>query len=134
MELLRPHHPTAPGHVDRADPDEVPKHTPDSAWIAVMHYDPIKTLERVRVPVLIFYGGADPWVPVAASVERLRPIAARKANIHYYVIPNADHTLSFPKTQTMDWDKGALEEQQPESTEYFFVMASWLTRQFALNP
>jgi pimeloyl-ACP methyl ester carboxylesterase len=113
--------------------DEVPRTTPDTAWLRVMQYDPITPLEAVHVPLLIFYGGADPWVPVAASVERLRPIAARKPNISYYVIANADHTLSFPKKQTMDWDNASLEDEKPESTEYFFVMASWLTRRLALH-
>jgi uncharacterized protein len=108
--------------------DEVPKTTPDTAWLRVMQYDPIKPLEAVHVPLLIFYGGADPWVPVAASIERLKPIAARKPNISYYVIANADHALSFPKKQTMDWDNASLEDEKPESSEYFFVMASWLVR------
>jgi pimeloyl-ACP methyl ester carboxylesterase len=113
--------------------DEIPATTPDTAWLRVMQYDPITPLEKVRVPVLIFYGGADPWVPVAASMGRLRPIAARHPNISYYVIANADHLLSFPKQQTMDWDNGALEQQKPESAEYFLVMASWLTRHLALQ-
>jgi uncharacterized protein len=113
--------------------DEVPKTAPDTAWLDVMHYDPVKPLEAVRAPLLIIYGGADPWVPVAASVERLKPIAARKPNIRYYVIADADHMLAFPKKQTMDWNKSALEEQKAESSEYFLVMASWLTRELGLK-
>jgi uncharacterized protein len=115
------------------DTDELPKTTPDTAWLRVMQYDPITPLEAVHIPLLIFYGGADPWVPVAASVARLKPIAARKPNISYYVIANADHVLSFPKQQTMDWDKGSLENEKPESAEYFLVMASWLTRHLGLG-
>jgi uncharacterized protein len=114
--------------------DEMPAKTPDAAWLDVMRYDPVKPLEAVQIPLLIFYGGADPWVPVAASIDRLRPIAARKPNISYYVIANADHMLSFPKKQTMDWNQSALIEEKSESTEYFFVMASWLTRQLGLKP
>ena len=113
--------------------DEIPAKTPDTAWLKVMQYDPVKPLEQVRVPLLIFYGGADPWVPVQASIDRLKAIAAGKANISYFVIPHADHLLSFPRKENMDWDKGALEEQKPESSEYFFVMASWLTRQLGLK-
>ncbi len=57
----------------------------------------------------------------AASVARLKPIVARKPNISYYVIANADHVMSFPAKQTMDWDKGSLENDKPESAEYFLV-------------
>ena len=114
--------------------DELPKKAPDTPWLDVMGYDPVKPLEAVHVPLLIFYGGADPWVPVAASIDRLKPIAARKPNISYYVIAHADHLLSFPKKQTMDWNESALKEQKPESTEYFLVMAGWLTRQLGLKP
>jgi uncharacterized protein len=113
--------------------DEIPAQTPDTAWLKVMQYDPVAPLERVQVPLLIIYGGADPWVPVDASIKRLKPIAATKPNISYYVIARADHLLSFPAKQNMDWDKGSLEEQKPEASEYFFVMASWLTRQLGLH-
>jgi pimeloyl-ACP methyl ester carboxylesterase len=113
--------------------DEVATTTPDTAWLRVMDYDPIRPLEAVRVPVLIFYGGADPWVPVAASIGRLEPIAARNHNITYFVVPGADHMLAFPKQETMDWDSKTLLESQSESTEYFLMMGQWLTRRLGLT-
>jgi uncharacterized protein len=111
--------------------DEVPKKTPDAAWLDVMQYDPITPLRAVHVPLLIIYGGADPWVPVAASLERLKPIAARQSNISYYVIAGADHLMAFPKKQNMDWDQASLLEEKAESSEYFLIMGSWLTRVLA---
>jgi len=113
--------------------DQVPKTVPDTAILNDMLYDPVKPLEAVRVPLLMIYGGADPWVPVAASIERLKPIAARKANISYYVIAGADHTMSFPKEQKMDWDNASLAQDKAESSEYFLVMGSWLTRVLSLR-
>jgi uncharacterized protein len=115
--------------------DELTRTTiPDTAWLHVMNYDPIGPLETVRVPLLLFYGAADPWVPVAQTIDRLKPIAARHPNMSYYVIPNADHMLAFPAKQTMDYDTKTLLESRSESTEYFFVMASWLTRRLGLDP
>jgi pimeloyl-ACP methyl ester carboxylesterase len=32
----------------------------------------LRTIESVRIPALVIYGAADPVVPVAVSVERLR--------------------------------------------------------------
>ncbi len=113
--------------------DEVAATTPDTAWLRVMNYDPIRPLEAIRVPLLIFYGGADPWVPVATSIDRLKPIAVRQRNITYYVIPGADHNLAFPARQTMDWDNKALRESQSESTEYFLVMGQWLSHHLGLT-
>ena len=112
---------------------EVATTTPDTAWLRVMNYDPMRALEAIRVPLLIFYGGADPWVPVAASIDRLKPIAARHRNVTYYVVAGADHYLAFPERQTMDWDSKALRESQSESTEYFLVMGQWLTRRLGLT-
>ena len=113
--------------------DEVATTTPDTGWLRVMNYDPIRPLEGICVPLLIFYGGADPWVPVAASIDLLKPIAARKRNITYYVIPGADHMLGFPERQTMDWGNKTLLETRSESSEYFLVMGQWLTHQLGLN-
>ena len=45
-------------------------------------------------------------------MDRLRPIAAPRPNISYYVIMNADHLLSFPKQKHMDWDSNYLEQQE----------------------
>jgi pimeloyl-ACP methyl ester carboxylesterase len=39
--------------------------------------DPIVAVLKVKVPMLFLYGGADPWVPVAKSVERLQSLKSQ---------------------------------------------------------
>jgi len=63
-------------------------------WIEEMHFDPQPSFARVRVPTLLFYGGADSWSPVGPSVEAWR--AARGDEAEIVVIPGAEHDLTLP--------------------------------------
>ena len=99
-----------------------------SSWRAQMDDDPLAALRRVRVPVLFIYGGNDPWIPVAATVGRLEPLARANGEIEYGVVAGADHDMAFPARETMDVSPAALEHDVPQSPAYFMLLASWLTR------
>jgi pimeloyl-ACP methyl ester carboxylesterase len=60
------------GWVPRELPE--PDHWPD------MDFDPVGALARLRCPVLAFFGEADEWVPVDASIDRFRAAAERAGN------------------------------------------------------
>lgn len=99
-----------------------------SRWLKEMGHDPMKTLDRVTAPALVIYGAADPWVPVATSMERLRAIAPKHPNIETAVIARADHAMMLsvdPKTQVDPKFHGLA----PESPAYIGLLAGWLTRQ-----
>jgi pimeloyl-ACP methyl ester carboxylesterase len=81
-------------------------------WIEEMDFDPRPTFARVRVPTLLFYGAADSWTPVAASVAAWR--AARGDDVDIVVIPEAEHDLTLPD--------GSL------SAEYERTLVNWLLR------
>ncbi len=98
-----------------------------SGWRKEIEYDPLPTLDRVKMPTLILYGAADPVVPVATSVERIAP--KLRSNMTLRVIEGADHGMALnvdTKTQ-LDPSKGG--QIHPEAPEYFAVLASWLTQQ-----
>jgi dienelactone hydrolase len=57
---------------------------------------------KAKVPMLFLYGGADPWVPVAKSVERLQALERETHRIEFAVIANADHEMMFPQ-RTKGW-------------------------------
>jgi len=54
-------------------------------WIEEMDFDPRPVFAQVRVPTLLFYGEADSWTPVLASVEAWRQ--ARGDEVEIVVIP-----------------------------------------------
>lgn len=99
-----------------------------SRWRREIAHDPAQTLEKVKVPVLMIYGAADPVVPVATSAGHLRALAADHPNIELAVIAGADHhmeTSADPRTQL----DPARSDERPEAPEYFAILASWLTKQ-----
>jgi len=63
-------------------------------WIEEMDFDPRPVFAEVRVPTLAFYGGADSWTPVEASVEAWR--AVRGEEVEIVLIPEAEHDLTLP--------------------------------------
>lgn len=101
----------------------------NKAWKKDMDYDPFHIAQKVTVPALFIYGGADPWVPVARSVQRLQSLAARHRNIEYRVIANADHTMMLPDKVTMAFDRQSLLDEAPQAPAYFMLLASWLTKE-----
>jgi uncharacterized protein len=63
-------------------------------WIEEMDFDPRPVFARVRVPTLLFYGEADSWSPVTASIEAWR--AARGDEADIVLISEAEHDLALP--------------------------------------
>jgi uncharacterized protein len=97
-----------------------------SRWRKEIEHDPMRTLEQVGVPTLMIFGAADPVVPVEISVERLKGMAAAHPEMRVVVIGGADHAMMTsldPKTQM---DPARVTQDDPESPEYFGVLAAWL--------
>jgi uncharacterized protein len=73
---------------------------PDNSYWAFSRqyarYRPLDWWARVRVPVLLIYGGADQRVPAQASADRIRATVQRNApdvDLTVRVLPGADHTF-----------------------------------------
>jgi dienelactone hydrolase len=98
-----------------------------SSWLKQMRLDPIKTLERVKVPTLMIYGADDPWVPVGVSVQTLKARAADFPAMELRVIPHADHTMMVGVDPKAQMDPAAFAAEAPDSPEYFMTLAAWLT-------
>jgi uncharacterized protein len=98
-----------------------------SNWARVIRHDPLEWLEAVKAPTLILYGADDPWVPVSASVQALAASAAQHPNVTVAVVAGADHEMNLSTPIEAQIDPEKLSDQQPDSPEYFALMASWLT-------
>src|SRR5229473_1100445 len=54
-----------------------------------MDDDPVAAVLKTNVPLLFLFGGPDPWVPVAQSVERLEPLSSQHHKIESWIIADA---------------------------------------------
>lgn len=102
-----------------------------SRWRKEIEFDPLRTLDGLKIPALVIYGAADPVVPVAISVERLR---AAHPKLDVAVIAGADHSMQVSVPPQVQMDPARTNEQAPEAVEYFAILASWLTRQGIATP
>ena len=98
-----------------------------------MHIDPLTPVDSIRVPVLFIFGGNDPWIPVAASLARVRALAKAHANVRYAVIARASHEMMLVKRPSMATDPKSLAGYVPDAPAYFMLLASWLTRTLHLD-
>lgn len=110
------------------DTAEFTREPVNKAWKKDMDYDPLRIAKRVTVPTLFLYGGADPWVPVARSVQRLQSLVSQHPNLEYRVIADADHTMMLPRKTTMAFDQQTLLDEVPQAPAYFMLLASWIER------
>jgi pimeloyl-ACP methyl ester carboxylesterase len=62
-------------------------------WIEEMDFDPRPVLRRIRVPTLCFFGAADSWTPVEASVRAWRE---ERPEAEIAVLADAEHDLTLP--------------------------------------
>ena len=98
----------------------------ESTWRLQMDDDPMRAVGQVSAPLLLIYGGRDPWIPVGTTIALLRERSKNQRNLEYKVIANASHEMSLGKSETMAFDKQTLLASAPDAPAYFLVLASWL--------
>jgi uncharacterized protein len=104
------------------DPDQ-------SGWAKELRHDPMATLDVVKQPTFVIYGSADPWVPVQASLDRLRASSARHPNVEVAVIAGADHAMATSVSIADQIDPEISARAAPQSSAYFGLLGAWLARQ-----
>ncbi len=96
-----------------------------SRWRKEIEYDPLPTLDQVKVPTLILFGANDPVVPVATSVARIN--ARPRSGITVRVIAGADHHMATSMDPKAQMDPAQTERVRPEAPDYFSILTSWMT-------
>jgi pimeloyl-ACP methyl ester carboxylesterase len=106
-----------------------------SSWREHMDDDPMKWIQRVRIPMLFILGAQDPWIPVAASAARLHDVSRTHPSIRYVVVPNANHLMMLPpQHETMnDAEPAQIATERPDSPAYFMILGAWLERTLHLT-
>jgi uncharacterized protein len=100
-----------------------------NSWRKEMDEDPVAAVRKVEIPLLFIYGGSDPWIPVAQSVQQVRALTTQHHNIEYGVVPNANHEMMYVEHDTMPFGEKTMNERTPQAPEYFMLLASWLSQQ-----
>lgn len=108
----------------------LPADPANSPWREQMDVNFFAFVEQVKIPMLFILGGEDPWIPVSATVARLRAIAATHPRLEYVVVPNANHLMMTPpaREQMNDADPRQVAVEKPDVSGYFTLLGGWLSR------
>lgn len=99
----------------------LPPNPQNTKWFQEMDFDPLPTLSKVKVPVLVFFGQTDRWVPIEKSIEKIREATKNNKNVSINRIPGADHLMMI----------GTSDSGGHVSQEYVEIMLKWLQKQTA---
>lgn len=106
-----------------------PETKDDVSWQArrlIQDYNPTPVLERLRIPVLAFFGEVDREVPIERNKEAMERDLRRAGNKDYTIIvlPKANHIF-------LEAETGGKKEQPRLNRfvpQYFETMAAWLRK------
>jgi hypothetical protein len=97
----------------------------DDSWADEMEFDIRPALRRLSLPVLLFFGEHDRWIPVAESADVWRSALGADADLTVVSLPGTGHAATLA-TDPDDW----LEHGQV-SPDYERRLVSWLQDRLA---
>jgi pimeloyl-ACP methyl ester carboxylesterase len=92
----------------------------DASWAQEMEFDIRPALGTLKIPVLLFYGEHDRWIPVAESADVWRSALGVNADLTVVSLPGTGHAATFA-TDPSDWL-----EHGPVSPDYEGSLLAWL--------
>jgi uncharacterized protein len=92
----------------------------DASWAEEMEFDIRPALRSLTLPVLLFFGEHDRWIPVAESADVWRSALGANADLTVVSLPGTGHAATFA-TDPSDWL-----EDGPVSPDYEQVLLAWL--------
>jgi pimeloyl-ACP methyl ester carboxylesterase len=99
----------------------LPEDPTTSKWNQEMDFDPIISIQKIKVPVLLLYGERDPWVPITKSIARWEEYGPKDLTIHQ--IKGANHFMKSIAYSGIRGDKG------PQVEEYSTILTKWVKQQ-----
>jgi pimeloyl-ACP methyl ester carboxylesterase len=92
----------------------------DASWAEEMEFDIRPALRRLELPVLLFFGEHDRWIPVAESADVWRAELGTNADLTVLSLPGTGHAATFAADPD-DWL-----EHGPVSPDYEHALLAWL--------
>jgi fermentation-respiration switch protein FrsA (DUF1100 family) len=104
----------------------------DTPWFrSLLEFDPAKTLEKVRAPLLFVHGEIDRQVPVSHA-DRLADLARKESDskaVELVIVRGVNHLL-VPAITGEVGEYGTLTDRNI-STDVTSAINAWLTKTFA---
>lgn len=92
----------------------------DASWAEEMEFDIRPALRKLELPVLLFFGEHDRWIPVAESADAWRAELGPGADLTVVSLPGTGHAATF-SADPADWL-----EHGPVSADYERALLGWL--------
>ncbi len=92
----------------------------DASWAEEMEFDIRPALRTLDLPVLLFFGEHDRWIPVAESADIWRSELGANADLTVVSLPGTGHAATYA-TDPSDWL-----EHGTVSPDYERVLLAWL--------
>jgi dienelactone hydrolase len=92
----------------------------DASWAKEMEFDIRPALRGLELPVLLFFGEHDRWIPVAESADIWRAELGADADLTVVSLPGTGHAATFA-ADPADWL-----EHGPVSPDYERTLLAWL--------
>ena len=103
--------------IDRVLP--APDERANWAWVAT--FEPMPSIEKLSVPVLLFFGGRDDLLPTELSMQRwMEALGHSKAPATVRLFSEAGHGM------TLGAHHGPHDREQQYAVGYFETLAAWL--------
>jgi uncharacterized protein len=97
----------------------------DASWAEEMEFDIRPALRGLSLPVLLFFGEHDRWIPVAESADVWRSALGADADLSVVSLPGTGHAATLASDPD-DWL-----EQGPVSPDYERSLVAWLRDRLA---
>src|SRR5258707_3989807 len=92
-----------------------------ASWAWVATFDPVPSIEKLNIPVLLFFGGRDELLPTELSMQRWTEALGRSdARATVRLFAEAGHGI------TLGAHHGDHSQKQQYATGYFEMLTAWL--------
>lgn len=100
----------------------LPEDVSVTKWIHEMDFNPREYFKKVKIPIALFYGATDRWVPIEESIEIWKDVFEKNGNSNFEIhrINNAGHMM------ILDEDNNP--EQEIISDQYTNELKKWVSK------
>jgi pimeloyl-ACP methyl ester carboxylesterase len=102
--------------------NDLPHDVSKTKWIHEMDFDPLKYFESVNIPIALFYGEFDRWVPIQQSIQVWEEAlqSANNDNFKIYQIKESGHLMILNEDNNL--------REEIISDQYTILIKEWVSK------